>query len=83
MQKEPSELTDQELLQEAKRNKNSGTIDAVIFGLLIGVAIYSIANNGIGVLTFLPVIYIPIVAMNKRRNKALVKQLEERNLKIK
>lgn len=83
MKKEPSELTDQELLQEVKRNKKSSTIDAVIFGVLFGIAIFSIVNNGIGVLTFLPVVYIPIAAMNKRRNKALAEQLKERNLQLK
>lgn len=83
MQKELSELTDQELLQEAKRNKNTGTIDAVIFGILIGIAIYSTVHNGLGLLTFLPLVYIPIAAKNKIKTKALGKQVEERNLKLK
>jgi hypothetical protein len=81
MQKELSELTDQELLQEAKKNKPNSLYDAVIFGILIGIAIYSTVNNGFGLLTFLPLVYIPIAAKNKTKNIALEKLLKERNLK--
>jgi hypothetical protein len=81
MQKELSELTDQELLQEAKKSKPTKLYDAVIFGILIGIAIYSTVNNGLGFLTFLPLIYIPIAAKNKIKNKELQKLLQERNLK--
>jgi hypothetical protein len=81
MQKELSELTDQELLQEAKKSKSINLYDAVIFGILIGIAIYSTVKNGLGLLTFLPLIYIPIAAKNKIKNKALEKLLKERNLK--
>jgi uncharacterized membrane protein YobD (UPF0266 family) len=81
MQKELSELTDQELLQEAKKSKPTNLYDAVIFGILIGIAIYSTVKNDLGLLTFLPLIYIPIAAKNKIKNKALEKLLKERNLK--
>jgi hypothetical protein len=81
MQKELSGLTDQELLQEAKKSKPTKLYDALIFGILIGIAIYSTVNNGPGLLTFLPIVYIPIAAKNKIKNKALEKLLKERNLK--
>jgi hypothetical protein len=81
MQKELSELTDQELLQEAKKSKPTIIYDAVIFGILIGIAIYSTVNNGLGILTFLPLVYIPIAAKNKIKNKTLEKLLKERYLK--
>jgi hypothetical protein len=81
MQKELSELTDNELLQEAKKSKPTILYDMVIFGILIGIAIYSTVNNGLGLLTFLPLVYIPIAAKNKIKNKELEKLLKERNLK--
>jgi hypothetical protein len=81
MQKELSELTDQELLQEAKKSNSTNLYDAGIFGILIGIAIYSTVNNGLGFLTFLPLVYIPIASKNKIKNKALKKLLKERNLK--
>lgn len=80
-QKEVTELTNEELLQEAKKIKPSNIFDAAIFGFLIGVAVYGTARNGFGLLTFLPLIYIPIAAKNKARNKALKALLKERNLK--
>jgi len=80
-QKKLAELTDEELLQEAKKNKPTTLYDAIIFGFLIGVAIYSTVKNGLGLLTFLPLVYIPIAAKNKTKNKELVKLLKERNLK--
>jgi hypothetical protein len=81
MHKELSELTDQELQREAKKSKSTNLYDAGIIGILIGIAIYSTVNHGLGLLTFLPLVYIPIAAKNKIKNKELVKLLKERNLK--
>lgn len=80
-QKELAELTDQELLQEAKKIKSTNLYDAVIFGILIGIALYSSIKNGFGLLTFLPLIYLPIAGKNKTKNKELGKLLKEKNLK--
>lgn len=73
-------LSDQELLEEAKKIKPSKIYDAVIFGVLIGIAIYSIVNNGFGLLTFLPLIYIPVAGKHKSKNRQLEELLKERNL---
>jgi hypothetical protein len=81
MQKVLTELTDQELQREAKKSKSTNLYDAGIVGILIGIAIYSTVNHGLGLLTFLPLVYIPIAAKNKIKNKELVKLLKERNLK--
>ncbi|WP_413670688.1 hypothetical protein ACEN9X_12550 [Mucilaginibacter sp. Mucisp86] len=80
-QKELTELSNEELVQEAKKIKSGKIFDAAIFGFLIGVAVYSTVRNGFGLLTFLPLVYIPIAAKNKARNKALEELLKERNLK--
>ena len=77
----PADLTDKELLQEAKKIKPTRIYDAFIMGFLAAVAIWSTAKNGFGLLTFLPLIYLPIAGNNKLKNKALEKLLNERNLK--
>lgn len=79
-QKELSELTNEELLQEAKKIKSTNIYDAVIFGFLIGVAVYSAVKNGFGLLSFLPLIYIPISVKNKAKHKELERLLKERDL---
>ena len=76
-----AELTDEELLQEAKIIKPTNLYDAVILGILIGIATYSSVKNGFGLLTFLPLVYAPIAVKNKTKNKELEKLLKERNLK--
>ncbi|MFS2189911.1 hypothetical protein ACCC92_24760 [Mucilaginibacter sp. Mucisp84] len=80
-QKELAELTNDELLQEARKIKSGKLMDAVIFGFLIGVSVYSVVRNGFGLLTFLPLIYIPIAARNRVRNKEIERLVIERGLK--
>jgi hypothetical protein len=80
-QKEVTELTDQELLQEAKKMKPYALYDAVLIGALVGIALYSAVKNGFGFLTFLPLIYVPIAAKNKAKHKEVQKLLKERKLK--
>ena len=79
-QKELAELTDPELLQEAKKAKSTKIFDGLIFGVLIGIATYSSVKNGFGFLTFLPFICAPIAIKNKTDHKKLEDLLKERNL---
>ncbi|QEM06696.1 FUSC family protein [Mucilaginibacter rubeus] len=80
-QKELAELTNDELLQEARKIKSGKLMDAVIFGFLIGVSVYSVVRNGFGLLTFLPLVYIPIATRNRVRNKEIERLVTERGLK--
>lgn len=80
-QKEIAELTDEEVLQEAKKLKNTKIYDALIFGILFGIAIYSTVKNDFGLLTFLPLVYAPIAVKNKTKKSDLDELLKERNLK--
>ncbi|NVM64857.1 hypothetical protein FHW88_003146 [Mucilaginibacter sp. SG538B] len=80
-QKELAELTNDELLQDARKIKSGKLMDAVIFGFLIGVSVYSVVRNGFGLLTFLPLVYIPIAARNRVRNKEIERLVTERGLK--
>lgn len=78
--KEPSELTNEELVQEAKRLRPTKIMDAVLLGVLIGIAIFSTVRNGAGFLSFLPLVYLPIAAKNKTRTGKVEALLKERGL---
>jgi len=80
MSQQTEALTDEELLQEAKKMKLTKLYDAGIVGFLAGVAIYSTVTNGFGLLTFLPLVYVPIAGRNNKKRKELEKQLKARNL---
>lgn len=80
-QKELSDLTDEELLIEGKKIKSSNIINAVLFGVMIGVATYSTVKNGFGIITFFPLLFIQMLVKNNSRKKAFEEELKVRNLK--
>ena len=80
-QKELTELTNQELLQEARKMKINSIATAVFIGLLIGVVVYSIFKNSVGFLTLIPLIFAYKLFNTSKRNKDLEKILKERDLK--
>jgi hypothetical protein len=82
MKKPLSELTDQELLQEAKKMKSTSIINAVFIGFLIGVIFYSIMKNSFGFLTLIPLfLAYKLINNSKHNSKELENLLKERNLK--
>ena len=82
-QKELSELTDQELLDEAKEMKSFSFTNALIIGFLMGVVFYSVVKNTWGIFTIIPLffVYKLINDPKNKRYKELEKLLKERNLK--
>ncbi|MES2520768.1 MAG: FUSC family protein [Bacteroidota bacterium] len=82
-QKELSEFTDQELLDEAKKMKSFSITNALIIGFLMGIVIYSFAKNNWGMLTLIPLyfVYKIINDPKNKRTKELEHLLKERNLK--
>jgi len=81
-QKELSELTDQELIDEAKKRKSTRTMNAFIVGFLIGIIIYSIVVSSWGFLTLIPLFLVyKLINKPKPGNKELEHLLKERNLK--
>ena len=56
-QKTLSELTDQELLQEAKKRKSTALMNAVLVGFLLGIVFYSVMKNTWGFLTLIPLFF--------------------------
>lgn len=81
--KDLSELTDQELLEEAKKMKSFSFTNALFIGFLAGVVIYGVAKNSWGMLTLIPLyfIYKLVNDPKNKRSKDLEQLLKERNLK--
>lgn len=75
-----SELTDQELLEEAKKLKPAPVFDALFIGFLIGIIIYSVAKNTWGLVTLVPLFLIYMLIKKSARKKELDRLLKERNL---
>lgn len=83
-QEELAALTDQQLLEEAKKMKSAAITNAFLIGFLIGILIFSAASNGFGLLMLIPLFLIyKFTTGNKEdaaHNAALKKILQERNL---
>ena len=81
-QKKLTELTDQELLQEAKKMKSTAIINSFLIGFLIGIVVYSIVKNSWGFFTIIPLYFAyKLINNSKRDTKELENLLTERNLK--
>lgn len=81
-EKNLSELTDQELLKEAKKLKSAAIMNAVLIGFLVGIILYSVIKNSLGFLTLIPLFLVYKLANNsKYKPKELENLLRERNLK--
>jgi len=80
-EKKLSELTDQELLQEAKKMRSATVINALLIGFLVGIIFYSIVKNSLGFLTLIPLFLIYKLVNNSKNDKELENLLKERNLK--
>ena len=80
-QKKLSELTEEELLQEAKKMKSNSIMNAVLIGFMFGIIIYSIAKNSLGILTLIPLLFAFNLINKSKDDKALKELLKERNLK--
>ena len=80
--KQLSELTDQELLQEAKKMKSASITNAIFIGFLVGIVFFSIVKNSIGFFTLIPLFLAYKLINNPKYNtKELENLLKERNLK--
>ncbi len=82
MEKKLDELSDEELLKEAKKMKSNTIINATIIGVFIGILIYSVAVNKSGLLTLILLFIIYKLVNNSKYNKEdIEKLLKKRNLK--
>lgn len=83
MDKKPlSDLTDQELLQEAKKRKSASITNAFLIGFLIGIVFYSVIKNTWGFLTLIPLFFAyKLINNSKYEKEELENLLKERGLK--
>ncbi len=79
-QNELAKLTDEELLEEAKKMKSKSIISALIIGFMIGIVVWSVAKNTVGLFTLIPLFFIYKLVNNSKKDKALKELLKERNL---
>ncbi|MGE9310653.1 hypothetical protein ACLOAU_03380 [Niabella sp. CJ426] len=82
-QKELAELTDEKLLQAAKKMKSEAMMNAGFIGFLIGIVFYSLVKNGFGFFLLIPLflIYKLVNRKPKYNKQELERILKERNLK--
>ncbi len=80
--KDLSELTDQELLEEAKKMRSFSITNALFIGFLAGIIFYSVIKNSWGMLTLIPLyfIYKMVNDPENKKRKDLEQLLKERNL---
>ena len=79
-QKPPSQLTDEELQQAAKKLKSDSIWSALVIGFMVGVIIFSFAKNTWGFLTLIPLYFIYKMVNGDKKNTALREEIKKRNL---
>ena len=80
---ELSQLTDEELLEEAKKLKSFSMTNAFLIGFLMAIVVYSVVKHNFGFVMVIP-LYFVYKMINDPKNKrvqALEKLLRERKLK--
>lgn len=86
--KELSELTDEELLIEKKKLKNSKITHAILIGFLAGILIFGMVSwilssekrLGFFIPMLIPIVFIYRLLKNPKRNTDLEEVLKERGL---
>lgn len=81
-EKDLSLLTDQDLLEEAKKKNSSNLINALLIGFLIGIILYSAVKNTLGFLTLIPLYFIYKMVNKPNNHQELERLLKERGLKL-
>ena len=79
-EKELAELTDQELLEKAKKMKSASTLSALVIGIMVGVIIFSIVKSSVEFFTLIPLFFIYKIVKGSQDDEALKNILKERNL---
>lgn len=78
--KDLAQLSDQELLEEFKKNKPSPLFDAFFIGFLIGILIYGAAAEAWGFTLLIPLILIYLFLKKPKYYKALKAEVQKRGL---
>lgn len=78
--KQLSELSDEELLAVAKKNKPSPIFDAFFIGFLAGIILYGVISNAMGFVMLIPLFLIYLFLKKPKQHKALQAELKKRKL---
>jgi hypothetical protein len=76
-----SELTEQELMQEEKKQKKDVITFRVIIGLLVGVAVYNATHKGSFIISCLPIFCLTFFIEAENNYKAVQSEIESRKSK--
>lgn len=80
--KELAQLTDEELLKEAKKVRSDKIITAALIGFLAGIIVYSVVKKSFGFLMLIPIVFAyKLINKPKYNSKELEELLKERGLK--
>ena len=74
-------MSDIEIYVEQKQLKMQLNVFRVMLGIAIGIAVYKTAKDNLGILTFLPVIYIPILVAIKAKLVVIDNEINARSKK--
>ncbi|UOE42151.1 FUSC family protein [Chryseobacterium suipulveris] len=82
--KEVSQLTSQELLEEVKKLKSFSITNALFIGVLFGIVFFSIYRGSFGFVMLIPLffIYKMVKDPKNKKFKEVEELLKERNLKF-
>jgi hypothetical protein len=72
------ELTEQELMQEATKQKSRVNAFRVIIGLMFVASIYSTFRKGFSTSLVLPICFLPLLISIEKQNKALQMEIQSR-----
>jgi hypothetical protein len=78
-----SEMTTEELREQAKKLKSFSITNAAFIGFLAGIVVYSVAKNTWGLFTLIPLFFIYKLVNDpkSKRSKEINQLLQERNQK--
>jgi hypothetical protein len=77
---ELAQLTQKELAQEAKKQKNNLTLFVVFLCLMMGIAIWSATHKGSFLIACIPLFLMPILGKLDKKHKAVKAEMQARNL---
>jgi hypothetical protein len=76
--KNPAELSDEELIQEEKKQKQNLILYGVFVIFMMGVAIWSATHKGSVFLSFLPLFLMPMLGRLDKKHKDLKAEIQSR-----
>ena len=76
----PSELTDQALMEKAKKQKSSVLLFRIMMCLVMGIAIWSATHKGSFLIACLPFLVISSFIKSENNYKAVLTEIEARKL---